>query len=60
MNEEPFDLTSGEKARVKELLWRIEASGNDGADIYDYEDFINHLKEKYGNDERVEQILKSL
>lgn len=40
-------LTLEEILEERSLIHRIEAGGNDGADIFDYEDFIRRIQNKY-------------
>lgn len=54
-------MSNEEMAYMKQLLKRIEDNGNDGADIYDYTEFLQDMIKKYGENhvKLIEQIVTS-
>lgn len=47
-------MTTEEIAELKERWYRIEAGGNDGADIYDYSMLCQAMYDKYGSSVELE------
>lgn len=41
-------MNSEDKAQWYALLYRLEQNGNDGADVYEAEEFCKAMEEKYG------------
>lgn len=52
-------LTEDEQKELRERMQRVVDGGNDGADIYDYEDYAKHLVSLHG-EEAVKQFENEL